>query len=105
MMDAFSPLQMEIMEQAAMASSRVQMRARHGLFTMQLSTARELAMTAGIPWFSYWELIAMEVPISAARWLGLTLTASQAENKLKAAIIDTPVHRYQVILLLEAWSQ
>jgi hypothetical protein len=69
----------------AMASSKAQMRVKHGLFITPQSTAPVLAMTAGIRWFSYWELIVMEVPISVALWLGLMLIVSQVENEPEKA--------------------
>lgn len=89
-MDVFSPPQMEIMGLVAMASSKVQMQAKHGLFIMPRSTAPGHATTAGIRWFSYWVLIAMEAQISVAQWLGPMLIASQAENESKEAIVRIP---------------
>jgi hypothetical protein len=91
---------MEIMGRVAMVSSKVQMQARHGLFTMLLSTAPVHATTAGIPWFSYWELIAMEVQISAVQWLGLMLIASQAENEPKNIIFGIPTYLVLMYLIL-----
>lgn len=64
-----------------MASSKVRMQAKHGLYIMPQSTARVLAMTVGIPWWSYWKPIAMEVPTLVARWRGLMPIVSQAESE------------------------
>lgn len=79
-MDVYSLRQMETMGLEAMDSSKAQMRAKRGLFIMPQSTAPALAMTVGIRWFSYWELIAMEVQILAALWLGLMLIVSQVQE-------------------------
>lgn len=90
-MDASLLRQMGITGQVAMASSKVQMRAKHGSSTMLQSTARGLAMTADIPWFNCWELIVMEVQILAVQWLGLMLIASQAENEFEGARVTRSI--------------